>query len=265
MIRGSTQLYAIVGHPVSQVKSPEIFNRWFAQQGMDAVMIPLDVRPEGLAAFVELMRFADNLRGVVVTIPYKEAITRYIDRPSAQVSALGVANVLRVGQAGEIVGDMTDGRGFVRALGDKGVAVHGKHVFILGCGGAGSAVAWDVLGAGAARVSLSDLDGSRAGGLRARLATRYRQQEVRVVREAPAEFDIVLNATSLGMNPNDPLPVPLERIPPGAVVADAVTAPPETPFLKGAAMRGHRVQSGAEMAAGQAPLIAEFFGLPGLK
>jgi shikimate dehydrogenase len=263
MVKGSTKLYIIVGHPISQVKSPEIFNEWFAKKGIDAVMIPLDIAADGLASFVKLFRESENIHGVIVTIPYKASITTYIDRPSPQVSALGVANVLRRKKEREIEGDMVDGKGFLRALREKKVSVKTKHIFIIGCGGAGSAVAWDALEAGAAKVSLLDEDPEKAQDLLGRLVPHYPGHDIEVVSVPPTRFDIILNATPLGMRATDPLPMPIHQIPAGAIVTDAVTAPPLTPFLQGARKHGHRIQSGREMVTGQVPLIAEYFGIKG--
>ena len=261
MVRGTTKLYLIVGHPISQVKSPEIFNERFAENSIDAVMIPLDIDPSGLSSFVDMFRQSKNIHGAVVTIPYKQRIVQYIDRPSVQVSALGAANVIRVARSREIEGDMVDGKGFLRALSKKNVSLQNKHVFIIGCGGAGSAVAWDVLHVGAARVSLLDVSHDKARDLHMRLVAHYPDRHIRVVSNPPASFDLVLNATPLGMQSTDPMPMAVEKIPAGAIVTDAVTSPPLTPFLERAKVTGHIVQSGPEMAAGQAPLIAAFFGI----
>ena len=265
MVTGSTKLYIIVGHPISQVKSPEIFNAWFTKESIDAVMIPLDITADGLSSFVNMFRASDNIHGVIVTIPYKALITQYIDWPSPQVSALGAANVLRHTQEREIEGDMVDGKGFLRALWEKKVSVKSKHIFVIGCGGAGSAVAWDALEAGAARVSLLDEDHEKAQDLLSRLVPHYPGQDIAVVSVPPTRFDIVLNATPLGMRATDPLPMPIDTIPAGAVVTDAVTSPPVTPFLQKARKNGHVIQTGGEMVAGQAPLIAEYFGIKGFQ
>jgi shikimate dehydrogenase len=265
MVRGSTQLYIIVGHPISQVQSPEIFNEWFEKKKIDAVMLPLDIAPDGLASFAHLFRASDNIHGVIVTIPYKAQITPYIDHPSPQVSALGAANVLRRTQEREIEGDMVDGKGFFRALREKKVSVKAKHIFIIGCGGAGRAIAWAALEAGAARVSLLNRHQEKAEDLRGRLAPHFPDQDIEVVTVPPAQFDCVFNATPLGMSPTDPLPMPIQQIPAGAIVTDAVTAPPVTPFLTGAQEHGHRIQSGREMVIGQFPLMAEYFGIKGFQ
>jgi len=265
MVTGTTKLYIIVGHPISQVKSPEIFNKWFRNEGIDAVMIPLDIAPDGLASFAKLFRASDNIHGVIVTIPYKALITQYIDRPSPQVSALGAANVLRLTKEREIEGDMVDGKGFLRALREKQVSVKAKHICIIGCGGAGSAVAWDALKAGAARVSLLDENHEKAQDLLGRLAPHFPGHDIAVVHLPPTRFDIVLNATPLGMRATDQLPMPIHAIPTGAIVTDAVTAPSVTPFLQKARMNGHRIQTGREMVFGQVPLIAEYFGMKGFQ
>jgi shikimate dehydrogenase len=160
---------------------------------------------------------------------------------------------------------MVDGKGFLRALWGKKVSVKTKHIFIIGCGGAGSAVAWDALEAGAAKVSLLDENHDKAQDLLGRLVPHYPGQDIEVVSDPPTQFDIVLNATPLGMRATDPLPMPIHTIPAGAIVTDAVTDPPVTPFLQGARMNGHVIQSGREMVFGQVPLIAEYFGIKGFQ
>jgi shikimate dehydrogenase len=265
MVTGTTKVYIIVGHPISQVKAPEVFNAWFEKQGMDAVMIPLDIHADGLASFAKTFRQSENIHGVIITIPYKALITKYIDRPSPQVAALGAANILRRTKGRELGGDMVDGKGFLRALSKKEVSVKTKHIFIIGCGGAGSAVAWDALEAGAATVSLLDVDHEKAEDLRGRLAPHFPGQAIEVVSVPPQRFDIVFNATPLGMRATDPLPMPIDQIPAEAIVTDAVTSPPITPFLQGAKKNGHVIQAGRDMVIGQAPLIAEYFGMKGFQ
>jgi shikimate dehydrogenase len=261
MTQDATKVYVIVGHPISQVKSPEVFNRWFQDQRANAVMIPLDISQGGLSDFVEMFRKAENIHGAIVTIPYKTVVTGYIDRPSMQVSALGAANVIRRANDKEIEGDMVDGMGFIYALSKNNISLKGKHILIIGCGGAGSAVAWDALNSGVSRLSLLDIDHEKGNDLLHRLVTHYPKQEIKFVTRAPKEFDIVLNATPLGMQEADPLPMQIKDIPEGAVVADAVTSPSLTSFLKGAKMKGHTIQTGPEMVLGQSPLIAEYFGI----
>jgi shikimate dehydrogenase len=265
MVGGSTKVYIIVGHPIAQVKAPEVFNQWFEKQGMDCVMIPLDIHSDALASFAKIFRASENIHGVIVTIPYKAPITKYIDQPSPQVAALGAANLLRLTKGREIEGDMVDGKGFLRALSKKGVSVKTKHIFIIGCGGAGSAVAWDALEAGAAKVSLLDANHEKAKDLLGRLVPHFPGQDIEVVSVPPARFDIVFNATPLGMRATEPLPMPIHEIPAGAIVTDAVTSPPLTPFLQGAKKNGHVIQAGREMVIGQVPLIAEYFGIEGFR
>jgi shikimate dehydrogenase len=251
----------MIGHPIAQVKSPEIFNNRFQQQKIDSVMVPLDIEPAGLQGFIECYRHSQNIHGCLVTIPYKEDVTKYIDLQGPQVAATGVANVLRRTKKGKIEGDMTDGRGFLNALEERAVSIRHKHLFIIGCGGAGSAVAWDTLRAGARKVSLLDSNHSKAVGLKEKLSENIIAERIETVEEPPLNFDIVMNATPLGMRDSDPLPMPIDRIPKNAVVTDAVTSPAITPFLQHAQSRGHIIQTGSEMAAGQAQLIADYFGI----
>lgn len=263
MIRGTTQLYLMAGYPVAQVKSPAIFNRRFAQTGFDAALVPVEVRPADLPVFVDFVRKAGNVRGAIVTVPHKERITAFVDRLSGRASVLRAANVLRKGPEGELRGDTLDGEGFVNACRVNGHVLRGRRLLVLGCGGAGSAAAWEALENGAAGVFLLDIRAERARSLAETLTVRFPGHTVRALAQAPQDFDLVLNATPLGMRAEDPLPLPVENIPPHAVVADAVTAAELTPWLRAAAARGHAVQTGVQMAEAQAASIAAFFGIAG--
>lgn len=263
MIGGATTLYLMAGHPVAQVHSPALFNRRFAEMGLDAALLPVEVRPADLSVFVDFVRKADNVRGALATVPHKERLAAFVETLTPRAGVLGAVNVLRKGPRGELEGDLLDGEGFANACRASGHALRGARLFVLGCGGAGSAAAWEALEQGAAAVFLLDLRAERARALAEALAARFPGREVRAVEAPPARYDFVLNATPLGMRAGDPLPLAPERIPAGTVVADAVTASEATPWLRAAAARGHRVQNGRQMAEGQAACIARFLGIDG--
>lgn len=263
MICGTTTLYLMAGHPVAQVKSPAIFNRRFAEMGLNAALLPVEVRPADLSVFVDFVRKADNVRGALATVPHKERLAAFVETLTPRAGVLGAVNVLRKGPRGELQGDLLDGEGFANACRANGHPLRGARLFVLGCGGAGSAAAWEALEQGAAAVFLLDLRAERARSLAEALAARFPGREVRAVEAPPPRFDFVLNATPLGMRAGDPLPLAPERIPTGAVVADAVTAREATPWLRAAAARGHPVQNGVQMAEGQAACIASFLGIDG--
>lgn len=265
MIRGTTRIVAIIGSPVTQVKSPENFNAVFAEAGADVAMIAMDIKPEAVADFLSLVRRWDNLDGFVVTIPHKQAVAAGIDVLSERAALLGAANVVRREADGTLRGDMVDGLGFVAAARANGFDPAGRRALIVGGGGAGSAIAHALCEAGVARLVVSDVDTARAQRLADQLGQSFAATDVAVSASADAAgFDLVVNATPLGMKPGDPLPVGedlLGELPGSALVADVVTAPEVTPFLKAAQARGLRIQTGPQMAKAQLGLLGGFMGV----
>lgn len=264
MIRGSTRIVAIIGSPVAQVKSPENFNAAFAESGADVAMIAMDIKPEAVADFLSLARRWDNLDGFVVTIPHKQAVAAGLDDVSERAALLGAANVVRRDADGTLRGDMVDGLGFVAAARANGFDPAGKRAMIVGGGGAGSAIAHALCEAGVARLVVSDIDTARAQRLAGQLEQGFAAAVVTVSASADAGFDLVVNATPLGMKPSDPLPIGedlLDTLPGSALVADVVTSPEVTPFLQAAQARGLRIQTGSQMAKAQLGLLGGFMGV----
>lgn len=266
----------MAGQPVAQVRLPGVFNAWFAAEGIDAVFLPLELPSDRLDVLAGLLRHADNVAGLALTLPHKQAICTRVDRPSGIVAALGAANALRIDPGGEIAADMFDGTGFAAAVTAGGHALAGRTLLVAGCGAAGSAAAWAGLERGAHRVFLRDREPQRAARLAALLNQAaslnegFAGERARAVGigETPEAIDVFLNATPLGMRPDDPAPVDLTRLPGHAVVVDAVTFPDgaesKTPLLEAAERRGHPTVPGSAMAAAQAPAFARFFGLDAL-
>jgi shikimate dehydrogenase len=264
MIRGTTRIVAIIGSPVTQVKSPENFNAAFAEASADLAMIAMDVKPEAVGDFLSLARRWDNLDGFVVTIPHKQAVAAGIDVVSERAALLGAANVVRREADGTLRGDMVDGLGFVVAARANGFDPAGGRALIVGGGGAGSAIAHALCEAGAARLVISDIDTARADRLAGQLGRNFPATDVATSTSADAGFDLVVNATPLGMKPGDPLPIGedvLAGLPGSALVADVVTSPEVTPFLQAAQARGLRLQTGPQMAKAQLGLLGGFMGV----
>lgn len=264
MIRGTTRVVAIIGSPVSQVKSPENFNAAFAETGADVAMIAMDIKPEAVTDFLSLVRRWDNLDGFVVTIPHKQAVAAGIDVVSERAALLGAANVVRREADGTLRGDMVDGLGFVAAARANGFDPAGRRALIVGSGGAGSAIAHALCEGGVARLVLSDVDTARAQRLAGQLGQSFAATDVTVSAGADVGFDLVVNATPLGMKSGDPLPVGgdfLGKLPDSALVADVVTSPEVTPFLEAAQARGLKIQTGPQMAKAQLGLLGGFMGV----
>jgi shikimate dehydrogenase len=185
-----------------------------------------------------------------------------LDEASATVKVSGSCNAVRRAEDGRLVGDMFDGEGFVRGLRRKGCALAGARALVVGAGGVGSAIAASLAEAGVAAIGLFDADEAAAASLGLRLQHHYPALGVRCGSNDPEGFDIVVNATPMGMNDGDPLPLDVARIAPGSFVGEVVMKSEMTAFLKAAQARGCRFQVGSDMLFEQIPAYLEFFALP---
>ncbi|GAA3128517.1 shikimate dehydrogenase [Streptomyces rameus] len=260
-ISGTTRLYAVIGDPVEQVQSPGLLNPLFAEQGVDAVLVPVQVHPGDLERVVHGLQRIGNLDGIFVTVPHKTHAAQLADRQSHTVKIAGTANVLRREPDGSWLAENFDGSGFVTGLARAGHEIRGKRVALAGAGGAGSAIASALLTAGADRIAVTDPDLPKLETLVGRLAT-YWPGRIHAVAELPLhESDLAVNATPLGLRSSDPLPFQPEALPPAAVVGDIIMKPHETPLLRQAAALGHHVHHGIHMLNGQVESYCAFFGL----
>jgi shikimate dehydrogenase len=237
-----------------------IYNPWFAQKGIDAVVVPMGIKPEDYANSLRAVFRFSNIRGALVTMPHKIATMALVDEvtPTAQIA--GACNAILLRPDGTLLGDQFDGAGFVRGVERKGRRFEGTRVLVSGTGGVGSAIAASIAGAGAAEIALFDVDDSAAQALAGRLRTHYPQLVVRTGTKDPAGFDVVVNATPLGMKDGDPLPFDIDRIAPGTFVGEVVMKAEYTPLLQAARAKGCPVQVGTDMLFEMIPAYLEFFG-----
>lgn len=262
MIRGSTALIAHIGWPTHSFKSPLIYNPYFEQAGIDAVVVPMGCRAEHYEPLLRSVFTLTNIGGALITMPHKVSTVALLDQASPTVRIAGACNAVRRDAEGRLQGDLFDGEGFVRGARNKGCRLEGARALVVGCGGVGSAIAASLAKAGVAALDLYDRDAAVADGLAQRLRQHCPSIEVRSGRKDPAGFGIVVNATPMGMSDGDPLPMDASRIDAGAFVGEVVMREQMTPFLQAAAARGARVQVGLDMLFEQIPAYLEFFGLP---
>jgi shikimate dehydrogenase len=163
---------------------------------------------------------------------------------------------------GRLLGDMFDGAGFVRGIVRKGFDLAGTRALVVGCGGVGSAIAASLAAAGIAAIGLFDAHAASAEGLASRLRSHYPALAVTTGSNDPTNFDLVVNATPMGMNEGDPMPMDVSRIAPSTFVGEVVMKQEMTAFLRAAQARGCRFQVGADMLFEQIPAYLEFFGFP---
>ncbi|MGW0581091.1 shikimate dehydrogenase family protein [Streptomyces sp. NPDC002920] len=261
-VSGTTRLYAVLGDPVAQVRAPMLLNPLLAGLGADAVVVPVHVRPGDLADVVRGLTRAGNVDGLLVTVPHKAAVCALVDELGPAAAVTGTANAVRREADGRLLAENFDGLGFVRGLRAAGRPVRGAQVFVAGAGGAGGAVTAALLAAGAARVAVRDPDAARLAGLLARLGEGRLTGAYAAGPGDLAHAGIAVNATPLGMRPQDPLPFDPADVPPGALVADVVMKPHETALLRTAAALGRPVHHGIHMLQQQVPEYRAFFGWP---
>ena len=262
MINGHTDIIAHIGYPTHTFKSPMIYNPYFRQAGINTVVVPMACQAPHFASFLKAIFTLDNTRGALITMPHKVSVVGLLDEVSAAVRVAGACNAVRRAADGRLIGDMFDGAGFVRGVQRKGVALAGKRVLVVGTGGVGCAIAASLAGAEVATLSLFDVNTAACEALAQRLRENHPRIEVRTGSADPAGQDLVVNATPMGMNEGDPLPIDVSRLSPQTFVGEVVMKAETTAFLAAAQQRGCRTQVGTDMLFEQIPAYLEFFGLP---
>ena len=261
-IDGQTELIAHLGYPTHSFKAPMIYNPYFAAVGVNAVVVPMGCKPESFAQVMRGLFALENMRGALITMPHKVSVVEMLDEASPAVKVAGACNAVRRLPDGRLAGEQFDGEGFVRGLKRKGFEPAGARALVVGSGGVGCAIAASLAGASVAEIALYDVNPGAAEGLAARLATHYPAVAVRCGDNDPAGFDLVVNATPLGMNPGDPLPVDVSRLDSRTWVGEVVMKTEATAFLQAAKAHGCPVQVGTDMLFEMIPPYLEFFGFP---
>ena len=260
MISGTTKLIAHLGYPTATFKAPMIYNPYFEKHGIDAVVVPMGCKADDYAAFLKLVFRLSNIHGALVTMPHKVTTVALLDEVSTTAKVAGSCNAVRLGEDGRMIGDMFDGDGFVRGVLRRGRALAGARALVVGAGGVGSAIAASLAKAGVVELGLFDAHAPMMDGLAGRLRDNYPSLTVETGSNDPAGYDVVVNATPLGMNAGDPLPMDVTRIAPTAFVGEVVMKSEITPFLAAARARGCETQVGTDMLFEQIPAYLEFFG-----
>jgi shikimate dehydrogenase len=252
-IGGHTQVFAVLGHPIRHTLSPAMHNAAFAALGLEAVYLAFDVAPERLLTVLEAAA-AMGFGGVNLTVPLKETAFGGLRDLDDSSRALGAVNTVRFLPDG-MRGYNTDGTGFVEAVGEAfGTSMHGLKVFVLGCGGAGRAVAVTCAVQGAARVALADADAPRVEKLAAAIAAVAPRTPLEIAGAGPATWiqaaraaDVIVQATPVGMRADDRSPLPPDGFRGGHLAFDLVYNVPETDFMRCARSAGARAANGLGM------------------
>jgi len=262
LIDGHTEFIAHLGWPTHAFKAPMIYNPYFESVGINAMVVPMGCKPEAFAAALRGLFQLENIRGALITMPHKVSVVDLLDEVTPTVKVARACNAVKRTADGRLVGDMFDGEGFVRGLLGKGLVLRGARALVVGSGGVGSAIAASLAAAGVGALAVYDVQAEAAEALGERLRTHFPAIAVRTGSNDPAGFDLVVNATPLGMDPGDPLPVAMERLDPRTFVGEVVMKTEMTAFLQAAQARGCQVQVGSDMLFEMIPAYLEFFGFP---
>jgi shikimate dehydrogenase len=262
IINGNTELIAHIGFPTHAFKAPMIYNPWFAKCKVNAVVVPMGCKPEDFPDFLRSLFKLSNIRGALITMPHKITTVGLLDEISPTAAIAGSCNAVRRSSDGKLQGDMFDGEGFVRGLLRKGCSLQGARVLVVVCGGVGSAIAASLAAAGISAIALFDPFEPSQNGWGQRLQQHYPALHVSTGNNDPAGFDVVVNATPMGMNAGDPMPMDVSRIDSRTFVGEVVMKSEMTAFLEAAKARGCRFQIGTDMLFEQIPAYLEYFGLP---
>lgn len=259
-IDGNTELIAHIGYPTHSFKSPLIYNPYFEKEGINALVVPMGCKAEHYPAFLKSVFQLTNIRGALITMPHKVTTLALLDDVTSTVKVAGACNAVKLDQNGRLVGDMFDGAGFVRGVQRKGFVLTDKRVLVVGTGGVGSAIAASLAAENIKAISLFDVNMQSCENLAQRLKHEYPKIEVYTGSNDPEGHDLVVNATPMGMNEGDPLPMDVSRISPDTFVGEVVMRTEMTAFLLAAQNRGCRVQVGSDMLFEQIPAYLEYFG-----
>lgn len=257
LLDGATRVHFIVGDPIAQVKSPAGVTQAFNDKGHNAICIPARVPPADLPAWTQGVSLAKNVDGIIVTVPHKFACFDLCATTSERASFLKTVNTMRRNPDGTWYGDMFDGLGFVSAMQDNGCQPAGKKALLVGAGGAGSAIAHSLVMAGVSELAIHDEDTVRRTTLANRLSGLGKCSVMHGTAD-PSGFDIVINATPIGMKASDPYPLEVGQITGTMFVGCVITQPAITPLIAAARAQGCATMTGAHMFGRVRDLMVDF-------
>jgi len=263
-ISGSTQAYLIPGDPVRNVRLPRMFNATFERFGIDAVLVPMQVPVRDFAVFFKSAFLARNVRGMVIAPPHKPLVVDLLDGCGLFGRVAGSVNVVRRTEGDQLEGDLFDGEGLIGALDHCNIPFRGKRVLILGAGvsaaAIGVALAEGGVVNGATHIAFYDKAAGKAAGVAAKLDAFFDATVVAVDSNAPEGYDLVVNATPLGLVEGDALPLDVARMDGHAALFDILLRNQPTPLVRAARARGLNAQAGFEMLIQQMPHYLRYFG-----
>jgi len=252
-LSGHTQPFAVLGHPIGHTLSPVMHNAAFESLGMDAIYLAFDVAPASLLAVLPAMKTM-GFGGVNLTVPLKEVAFKGLDDLDDSARRLGAVNTIEFTPRG-LRGHNTDGKGFLTAIREAfQYSVKGQTLFVMGCGGAGRAVAITAACEGAGHLILADIDESRCQSVAHDIATWAPATQVDTAGTTPEKWmqktgqaGLIIQASPVGMKAEDICPLPPASFKAGQLAFDLVYNRPETCFTRAATAGGAKAINGLGM------------------
>ena len=260
-LSGKAKLAGVLGWPIGHSLSPALHGFWIAEHGLDAAYVPLPVEPQHFdMALSALPRL--GFSGVNITLPYKLRAFQLSDELDDAARATGSVNTV-VFDGAKVLGRNTDVPGYLSSLDDAGAGqMKGKIVVVLGAGGAARGIVFGLLSRGAHQVLVVNRTRSKSDALVSFFGSPVAAIGWPDLTAALTGCDLLINATSLGMQGQSGLDIDLSHLKPSAIVSDIVYRPLETALLADARRRGHKCVEGLGMLLHQArPGFAAWFGL----
>ena len=257
-LNGATRLYPLLGDPIIYARSPDWLSKHMAKRGMNCISLPMEVPDGQLKVVMDGLAATGNVDGLSLTMPHKITGVQYCATLSETSEMLGVVSAIRRNKDGSWYGHTTDGDAFVKAQIDRGAKIEGAKVLVMGAGGAGSAVVISMLEQGAGEVAVFDLDETRTerivGLMKEKVGDRVRVAKT----NDPTGFDVVSNATSMGMDDNDPIPLDPSKLTSDMFVGDVVAGHGETKIIKAAKAAGCQTADGDDMVVAVLDVMCDF-------
>lgn len=246
---------AIIGDPVSQVKSPKVFGKYFKSYGIHAEMFPLHVHPSDFEIVMTGLRRIKNFAGAIITIPHKSAAYNIAAIKGYNASTTETANVLIPSGTDQWSCEMFDGIGLITAIKNRKLNIEGMKTLVIGAGGAGTAISVALRQTGnVGTIGISDPNQNRAIKLVGKLGN------AEIVESDTEGYELIVNASPVGMGTQE-MPIDLHRLSTGIIVCDAIMHPRKTKLLVEAEKRRCIIIEGIEILQGQLEPLINFLGL----
>jgi shikimate dehydrogenase len=251
--------YVMIGDPIDHTRSPGLLNEIFQKRGIAAHAVPQRVASCQLEVTLRTLRDRHDVAGLMITTPHKSAVVEYVDALTSAAKQLQCVNCMRRESNGGWLGAQFDGAGLLFALLNRGIRVSGSRVLLLGTGNAARAIGLALAQQPLSCLQIRSRDFARAQALVNLLATESNCTVVEADSGQMTDYDIVINATTVGMAKDDPSPIDYRQLKENAVIADIVADPIKTRLAADAMAHGFQLVTGRHMASAQVPQIFEFF------